>query len=85
MRSKKKFTFRLLSQFIFFFIVFINLNANEVKIVAKIENDIITKINGININSIDDIDKIVKSRNYYDPISIEILTSQNKIERFNFR
>ena len=49
------------------------------------ENDIITKINGININSIDDIDKIVKSRNYYDPISIEILTSQNKIERFNFR
>ena len=49
------------------------------------ENDIITKINGIDINSIDDIDKIVKSRNYYDPISIEILTSQNKIERFNFR
>ena len=44
------------------------------------ENDIITKINGIDINSIDDIDKIVKSRNYYDPISIEILTSQNKIE-----
>ena len=49
------------------------------------ENDIITKINGIDINSIDDIDKIVKSRNYYDPISIEILTSLNKIERFNFR
>ncbi len=49
------------------------------------ENDIISKINGIDINSIEDIDKIVKSRNYYDPISIEILTSQNKIERFNFR
>ena len=49
------------------------------------ENDIITRINGIDINSINDIDKIVKSRNYYDPISIEILTNQNKIERFNFR
>ena len=65
MRSKKKFTFRLLSQFIFFFIVFINLNANEVKIVAKIENDIITNIDIeneykylITLNkSLEDIDK----------------------------
>ena len=44
MRLKKKFTFKLVSQIIFFFIVFINLYANEVKIVAKIENDIITNI-----------------------------------------
>ena len=65
MISKKKFTFRLLSQFIFFFIVFINLNANEVKIVAKIENDIITNIDIeneykylITLNkSLEDIDK----------------------------
>ena len=45
----------------------------------------IKKINGNEINSIVDIDKIVKSRNYYDPITIEILTQQNKTERFNFR
>ena len=32
-----------------------------------------------------DIEKIVKSRKYYDPISIEILTKDNKLERFNFR
>ena len=65
MRSKKKFTFRLVSQFIFFFIVFINLYANEVKIVAKIENDIITNIDIeneykylITLNkSLEDIDK----------------------------
>ena len=37
------------------------------------------------INSIADIDKIVKSRNYYDPVTIEILTADNKTERFNFR
>ena len=49
------------------------------------ENDIIKKINGKEINSISDIDNIVKSRNYYDPISIEILTKDNKLERFNFR
>ena len=49
------------------------------------ENDIIKKINGEEINSISDIDKIVKSRKYYDPISIEILTKDNKLERFNFR
>ena len=49
------------------------------------EGDIIKKINGNVINSIADIDKIVKSRNYYDPVTIEILTADNKTERFNFR
>tara|TARA_B100001287_G_scaffold188483_1_gene159151 strand:+ start:31 stop:1458 length:1428 start_codon:yes stop_codon:yes gene_type:complete len=49
------------------------------------ENDVIKKINGEEINSIADVDKIVKSRKYYDPISIEILTKDNKLERFNFR
>jgi len=49
------------------------------------ENDIIKKINGEEINSISDIEKIVTSRKYYDPVSIEILTSENKLERFNFR
>jgi len=49
------------------------------------ENDVIKKINGEEINSITDVDKIVKSRKYYDPISIEILTKNNKLERFNFR
>ena len=49
------------------------------------EGDVIKKINGTVINSIADIDKIVKSRNYYDPVTIEILTADNKIERFNFR
>ena len=49
------------------------------------EGDVIKKINGTVINSISDIDKIVKSRNYYDPVTIEILTTDNKTERFNFR
>ena len=58
-------------------------DTNKKKISVK--NDIIKKINGEEINSIADIDKIVKSRKYYDPISIEILTKDNKLERFNFR
>tara|TARA_B110000003_G_scaffold76029_1_gene77667 strand:- start:1490 stop:2917 length:1428 start_codon:yes stop_codon:yes gene_type:complete len=49
------------------------------------EGDVIKKINGSMINSISDVDKIVKSRNYYDPVTIEILTADNKLERFNFR
>ena len=49
------------------------------------EGDVIKKINGTVINSIADINKIVKSRNYYDPVTIEILTADNKTERFNFR
>ena len=49
------------------------------------ENDVIKKINGKEINSIADVEKITKSRRYYDPISIEILTKDNKLERFNFR
>ena len=49
------------------------------------EGDVIKKINGTVINTISDIDKIVKSRNYYDPVTIEILTADNKTERFNFR
>ena len=49
------------------------------------EGDVIKKINGTMINSISDVDKIVKSRNYYDPVTIEILTADNKLERFNFR
>ena len=65
MKLKKKFTLRLVSQIIFFFIVFLNLYANEVKIVAKIGNDIITNIDIeneykylITLNkSLEDIDK----------------------------
>ena len=49
------------------------------------ENDIIKKINSKIIFSVSDVENIMKTRNYYDPISIEILTSDNKIERFNFR
>ena len=49
------------------------------------ENDIIKKINSKIILSVSDVENIIKNRNYYDPISIEILTSNNKIERFNFR
>ena len=49
------------------------------------ENDVVKKINGKEINSVSDVEKIVKSRKYYDPISIEILTKENKLERFNFR
>tara|TARA_Y100000991_G_scaffold33643_1_gene21920 strand:+ start:18435 stop:19859 length:1425 start_codon:yes stop_codon:yes gene_type:complete len=49
------------------------------------EGDIIKKLNGKEIKNINDISTIINSRKYYDPISIEILTGKNKLERFNFK
>ena len=47
--------------------------------------NIINNINGVKINSITDIQDILKEMNNYDPLSIEIINSKNQIERFNFR
>ena len=50
----------------------------------KIGN-IINNINGVKINSITDIQDILKEINNYNPLRIEIINSKNQIERFNFR
>lgn len=47
--------------------------------------NIINNINGVKINSITDIQDILKEINNYDPLRIEIINSKNQIERFNFR
>ncbi len=49
------------------------------------EGNIIKSINGTKINTITDIEKILQSRNYNDPVSIEIINDDNITERFNFR
>ncbi len=47
--------------------------------------DIVKSINGNKIQTILDVEKILISRNYHDPINIEIINDNNIIERFNFR
>jgi S1-C subfamily serine protease len=49
------------------------------------EGNIIKSINGEKIKSILDVEKILNSRNYNEPISIEIINNKNITERFNFR
>ena len=47
--------------------------------------NIVKSINGNKIHSILDVEKILKSRKYNDPINIEIINDNNVTERFNFR
>ena len=47
--------------------------------------NIINSINGVKIKSISDVQNILNEMNNYDPLRIEIINSENKIERFNFR
>ena len=37
------------------------------------------------INTITDVEKILQSSNYNDPVSIELINDDNITERFNFR
>ncbi len=47
--------------------------------------NIVKSINGNKIHTILDVEKILKSRKYNDPINIEIINNNNITERFNFR
>ena len=47
--------------------------------------NIINSINGVKIKSISNVQDIINEMNNYDPLRIEIINSENKIERFNFR
>ena len=47
--------------------------------------NIIHRINGFDIKSITDVQDILKNINNYDPLRIEIINSNDELERFNFR
>ena len=47
--------------------------------------NIINSINGVKIKSISNVQDIINEMNNYDPLRIEIINSENEIERFNFR
>ena len=47
--------------------------------------NIVKSINGNKIHTILDVERILKSRKYLDPINIEIINDNNLTERFNFR
>jgi len=47
--------------------------------------NLINSINGVKIKSISNVQDIINEMNNYDPLRIEIINSENEIERFNFR
>lgn len=49
------------------------------------EGCIITAINDEKVNSVDDVERILKNSSTYDPLRLEIINSNGEKERFNFR
>ncbi|WP_397362480.1 trypsin-like peptidase domain-containing protein [Olleya sp. R77988] len=49
------------------------------------EGNIITAINNIKVNSIEDVDQILKNRDTYQPLSIELINSKGETNRYGLR
>lgn len=49
------------------------------------EGSIITSINDVKINNVDDAQNIIKKRSTYDPLRIELINTNGEKERYNFR
>ncbi|WP_370476727.1 trypsin-like peptidase domain-containing protein [Tamlana flava] len=49
------------------------------------EGAIITSINDVKINSVDDAQEAIKNRSPYEPLRIELINSNGEKERYNFR
>jgi Do/DeqQ family serine protease len=49
------------------------------------EGAIITSINDIKINSVDDAQEAIKNKSYHEPLRIELINSKGEKDRFNFR
>ncbi|MEL0456842.1 trypsin-like peptidase domain-containing protein [Flavobacteriaceae bacterium SZ-1-7] len=49
------------------------------------EGSIITSINDVKINSVDDAQEAIKNRSPYEPLRIELINSNGEKERYNFR
>jgi len=49
------------------------------------EGDIITSINNIKVNSVDDVQAIIKNRDKYLPLSIELVNSKGQTRRYGLK
>ncbi|AUC76010.1 trypsin-like peptidase domain-containing protein [Olleya sp. Bg11-27] len=49
------------------------------------EGDIITAINNIKVNSVEEVDTIIKNRDTYQPLSIELINSKGETNRYGLR
>ncbi|AXP79117.1 Periplasmic pH-dependent serine endoprotease DegQ precursor [Mariniflexile rhizosphaerae] len=49
------------------------------------EGAIITSINNIKINTVDDVKAAIENKSYYEPLQIELINSNGEKERYNFR
>ncbi|AUS03972.1 trypsin-like peptidase domain-containing protein [Pseudotamlana carrageenivorans] len=50
-----------------------------------LEGSIITSINDVKVNTVDDVQNILKERSTYEPIRLELINTNGQRERFNFR
>jgi Do/DeqQ family serine protease len=49
------------------------------------EGAIITSINDIKINTVDDVKEAIENKSHYEPLRIELINSNGEKERYNFR
>jgi len=49
------------------------------------EGNIVTAINNIKVNNVDDVEEIMQNRSTYEPLRIELINSKGEIERYNFK
>jgi Do/DeqQ family serine protease len=55
------------------------LNANGVR-----EGNIVTAINNIKVNNVDDVQEIIRNKPASEPLRIELINSRGEVERYNF-
>jgi Do/DeqQ family serine protease len=49
------------------------------------EGNIVTAINNIKVNNVDDVQEIIRNKSPYEPMRIELINSKGEIERYNFK
>ncbi|MFL0354457.1 trypsin-like peptidase domain-containing protein [Xanthomarina sp. GH4-25] len=49
------------------------------------EGNIVTAINNIKVNNIEDVQEIIKNKSPYEPMRIELINSNGEVERYNFK
>lgn len=49
------------------------------------EGNIVTAINNIKVNNIEDVQEIIRNKSPYEPMRIELINSRGEIERYNFK
>ena len=47
--------------------------------------NIITKINGVSVNSVEEVQKIIRNKDLYSPLVVELINSKGQELKYGFR